>query len=393
MTMMRILPRSLGMGQTLVMALVLVLATGLSCSRSGPAGRSREARAIPVKAAPVVLKDVPLELETFGTAQSKASVTVLAKTSQILQAVHFREGDAIPKGALLFTLDSRTAQVALERARTALARDKVLAAGAQADLARGARLLAEGMLAQADYDRLKTSADALAETLKADQAAIEAAQIDVDNCRIAAPVAGRAGKVLVHAGNLVTANNLPLVTLNQIRPIDVFFSLPQAELDRIRSYRGKGDLEVQVSLPGEPGAPMKGRLTFIDNRVDPGNGTIELGATLPNEDERLWPGRYVRVRLALTIERGAVVAPRRALVTSVAGQAVFVLRKDGTVAQRTVKVARSRGDEAVIAEGLQAGELVVTDGLLQLEDGSRVEVRAEAGNAEPAGSPAAEARP
>lgn len=378
MTMMRILRCSFATGPARVLMAVLALVAGLSCSRSGSAGgRTREARAVPVTVAPVTQKDVPLDVETFGTAQSKASVTILSKTSQILQGVHFKEGDAIPKGALLFTLDSRTAQVALEKARAALARDKVLAAGAQADLARGDRLLAGGLLAQADYDKLKTNADALAETVKADQTAIEAAQIDLDNCRITAPVAGRAGKVLVHAGNLVTANNLPLVTINQIKPIDVFFSLPQAELDRIRSYRGKGDLEVQVSLPGEQGEPMKGRLTFIDNRVDASNGTIELGATLPNDDERLWPGRYVRVRLALTVQRGAVVAPRQALVTSVTGLSVFVLKPDRTVEQRAVKVERSRGDDAVIAEGLQAGERVVTDGQLQLEDGSRVEVNAQ----------------
>lgn len=357
----------------------------MSCSRSGSgADKSRANRAVPVTVAPVVRKDVPLEVETFGTAQSKASVTILAKTSQVLQTVHFKEGDVVARGTLLFTLDNRVARVALDRSRAVLARDQILAAGAQADLKRGAQLLADGMLSQADYDKLKTNADALAETLRADQTATEAAQIDMDNCRITSPVAGRAGKVLVHAGNLVTANNLPLVVINQIKPIDVYFSLPQMELDRIRSYRGKGDLEVQVTLPDDPGRPLKGRLMFVDNRVDPGNGTIELGATLPNEDERLWPGRYVRVQLALTVQRDAVVVPRQALVTSVTGQSVFVLKKDQSVEQRPVKVERSRGDDTVIAAGLQAGELVVTDGQLQLEDGSRVEIRSPEASASPA---------
>jgi membrane fusion protein, multidrug efflux system len=388
MAMLRILPWPLAHARPRAhwagWALLAVL-TGVACSRSGPAaGKAREARAVPVTVAQVVRKDVPLEVETFGTAQSKASVTILAKTSQVLQAVHFKEGDAILRGALLFTLDSRPALMTQERARAALARDRVLAVGAQADLRRGDQLLAGGMLAQADFDRLKTQADALTETLKADQTAIDAAQLDVDNCRITAPVAGRAGKVLVHAGNLVTANNLPLVVINQIKPIDVFFSLPQTELGRLRSYRGKGDLDVQVTLPEDPGRPLKGRLAFIDNRVDPGNGTIELGATLPNEDERLWPGRYVRVQLALTVQQDAVVVPRQALVTSVKGQSVFVLKKDRSVEQRPVKVERSRGDDTVIAAGLQAGELVVTDGQLQLEEGSRVEIRSQETMASPA---------
>lgn len=354
---------------------MIVVALCASCSRSGSStDQGRGVRTVPVTVAPVVLKDVPLEVDTFGMAQSKASVTIKAKTTQAIQGVHFKEGDRIPRGAPLFTLDSQPSRVKLEQARATLARNRVLSAGAQVDLRRATELLGAGMLSQADYDKIKTNADALAETLKADQAAIDAAQIDVDNCRITSPIEGRAGRILVDAGNLVTANSLPLVVINQIKPMDVFFSLPQAELDRIRAYQRKGELVVEVSIPDDPGPAMRGPLTFIDNLVDTSNGTIELGATLPNQEERLWPGRYVRVHLALTVQRGALVVPRRAIVTSVAGQSAFVLKKDRTVEQRVVKVERTRGDDAVIAAGLQAGELVVTDGQLQLEEGTRVEV-------------------
>jgi membrane fusion protein, multidrug efflux system len=360
---------------------LVLIALGFGCSKADPpADKSRRGKAVPVTIATVVQKDMPLEVDTFGTAQSKASVTIKAKVTQAIQEVHFKEGDLIPRGGLLFTLDSRPYRVALEQARAALSRDKTLAAGAQVDLQRATRLLEEKLLAQSEFDKVKTNSDSLLETAKVDQAAIDAAQINLDNCRITSPIEGRAGKVLVHAGNLVNANDTALVMINQIKPMDVYFSLPQAELDRVRSYQAKGQLEVSVAIPDDPGHPMKGPLTFLNNLVDTSNGTIELGATLPNQDERLWPGRYVLVHLALTVQHGVLVVPTKAVVTSSLGQSVFVVKKDRTVEQRMIKVDRARGEETVIASGLEASELVVTDGQLQLEDGTPVEVNSSEAN-------------
>ena len=338
---------------------------------------------MPVTVAAVVQKDVPLELDTFGRAQSKASVTIKAQIAQVIETVHFQEGQKISRGDLLFTLNNRSYEVALAHARAALARDKILCDSAQLEAARDAELLAKKMLAQEDYDKAKSAGDSLAETLKADQTVIDAAQIDLDNCRITSPIDGRAGKVLVHAGNLVTANDVPLVVINQIKPIDVFFSLPQAELDRVRAYQSNAELAVEATLPGRPDHPEKGPLTFIDNLVDASNGTIELGATFPNPDERLWPGRYVLVHLVLTVQHDATVAPLRAIVTGSSGQYVFVLKDGETVQQRAVKVARTLGDDAVIEAGLQTGEQVVTDGQLQLEDGTKVEIGSGGAKATP----------
>jgi membrane fusion protein, multidrug efflux system len=372
----------------LVCLALTVAMLSASCSKPNPsADKARKSRAVPVTVAPVIQKDVPLELDTFGRAQSKASVTIKAQVAQVIQAVHFQEGQKIARGDLLFTLDSRPYEVALAHARAALARDKVLSDDAQLEVRRDAELLAKKILAQEDYDKAKSAANALAETLKADQAAIDAAQIDVDNCRIASPIEGRAGKVLVHAGNLVTAKDIPLVMINQIKPIDVFFSLPQAQLDRVRAYQSKADLAVEATLPGEPERPEKGSLAFIDNRIDPSNGTIEIGATFPNPDERLWPGRYVLVHLMLTVQRNAIVAPLRAIETGSSGQYVFVVKQGQTAELRTVKMARTVGDDAVIEAGLQAGEQVVTDGQLQLEDGTKVEIGF--GAAAPSGAGAA----
>ncbi len=351
-----------------------IMVLSASCSKSDSAGKSRKSRPVPVTVALVVQKDVPLEVNTFGRAQSKASVTIKAKVTQVIQSVHFKEGAKISRNDLLFTLDSRPYKVALEQARAALSRDKTLSAGAQLDLRRDTELLDRQMLAPMEYDKAKTTADALVETLKVDQSTIEAAQLNVENCTITSPIEGRAGKILVHAGNLVTANDTSLVVINQIKPMDVFFSLPQAELDRVQSYRSKAQLEVSITIPDDPGHPMKGPLTFLDNLVDTSNGTIELGATLPNQDERLWPGRYVLVHLALAVEHNALVVPHRAIVTSSVGQSVFVVKNDQTVEQRVVKVDRTKGDDTVIAAGLKIGERVVTDGQLQLEDDTQVEI-------------------
>jgi membrane fusion protein, multidrug efflux system len=368
----------------LVWLVLTVMMLNASCSKTDPqTDKSSKNLAIPVTVAPVVQKDVPLEVDTFGKAQSKASVTIKAQVTQVIQAVHFNEGHKISRGDLLFTLDSRPYNAALTHARAALARDKILTADAQLEVRRDGELLSKKMFAQEDYDKAKSAADAFVETLKADQAAIDAAQIDVDHCTITSPIDGLAGKVLVHAGNLVTANDVPLVMINQIKPIDVFFSLPQSELDRVRSYQNKADLEVEVTLPDDPDHPMKGPLTFIDNLVDTGNGTIELGATFTNPDECLWPGRYVLVHLVLTVQHDAVVVPQRAIVNSSIGQSVFVVKSDQTVEQRTVQVARTRGGETVIAAGLQPGEHVVTDGQLQLEDGTRVEIKSGGTKAAP----------
>jgi multidrug efflux system membrane fusion protein len=350
---------------------------GVSCGKPADAQAAKSgkgSRAVPVTVAPVVLKDVPLALDTFGTTRAKASVAIKAQVDQVIQAVHFQQGQRVSPGDLLFTLDSRPYEAELVRAQAALSRDQVMAENAQEDVNRDADMLAQKVVSRQEYDKARATANSLAETLKVDRAVIAAAQLNVDNCRIFSPIAGQVGRILVDAGNLVKANDVSLVVINQISPIDVFFSVPQAELDRIRAYQVQGDLEVDATIPNDPDHPEKGRLTFIDNSVDTSNGTIELGASFPNEDERLWPGRYVTVRPVLTVQLGATLVPARAIQTGSAGQYVFVVKDDRNVEQRNVKVARFYGDDAVMEAGVKVGEQVVTDGQLQLEDGTRVEI-------------------
>lgn len=368
----------------------LMLTIAVSCASCGkakaaaPAESKKASRAVPVTVASVTLKDVPLELNTFGRAQAKATVAIKAQVDQVIQTVHFQQGQRISRGDLLFTLDSRPYQVALERAKAALSRDQVMADNARQDALRDRSLLSEKVLAAQEYDKAKAAADALAETLKADRAAIGAAQIDLNNCRICSPIDGRVGKLLVQAGNLVKANDAPLVVINQIDPIDVYFSLPQAELDRLRIYQAQGDLSVEATLPGDPSHPAKGRLTFIDNGVNTDNGTIEVAASFANPNEHFWPGRYVLVHLVFTVQHGATVAPVRAIQTGSTGKYVFVVKDDRTVEMRPVKVARIQGDNSVIEAGLRPGEHVVTDGQMQLEDGTKVEERTTQASTRPA---------
>jgi len=378
--------------------LVVAFAAGtlvvVSCAKPGSAApaKSGRARALPVTAAPAVTKSVARELNTFGTAQAVASVAIKAQVGELLKKVHFEKGQKIARGQLLFSLETKPFEVALQQARAALARDTAQAANAKLEAARMQALIEKKIAAQTDADKANAAAAALVETVKADEAAIAALQLDLDHCGIYSPIDGRAGNILVHEGNLVKANDVPLVLINQVSPIDVFFAIPQRDLGGIRTYMAEGDLPVEAIIPDDPDHPEKGRLTFVDNAVDADTGTIQLGALFPNANERLWPGQYVRVRLSLTVQKNATVVPTRAVQTGNSGKYVFVVRKDQTVELRPVKTGHVSGGDTVIEEGLQPEEQVVTDGHLQLIEGATVEVRAEAAaelRTPPAAAPAA----
>ncbi len=389
-------------------AALTVAALGVSCAKSaGPApAKSGKARAaVPVTVALAVTKAVPTELETFGTVQAVASVAIKSQVSERLKQVHFAKGQQIAPGDLLFSVETRPFEVALQQAQATLGRDRVQAAHAVVEAGRLQALVAKNVAAQTDVDKANAEAAALAETVKADEAAIAALQLDLDHCRILSPIAGRAGNLMVTAGNLVKANDVPLVVINQISPIDVFFAIPQRHLAAVRTFMAQGELPAKAMLPGDPDHPETGHLTFIDNAVDTNTGTIQLGATFANAAERLWPGQYVRVRLVLTVRADATVVPARAVQTGTDGQYVFVLQPDQTVAIRPIKTGPTRGDDAVIDDGVRPGEQVVTDGHLQLIDGTKVDVRDAGATAKTAagtakrqgkakpGTPAAESAP
>lgn len=373
---------------------LLVAGTALlaSCAKGGatPArGKGGERRPAPVTVAVAVTQPVPTEITTFGTVEASAVVAVKAEVSGRLEKAHFAKGQELKAGELLFTLDPRSFEAALQQAQAALARDTVQADNARREAGRVVELLKKGIAAASDSDKSQAEVAALDATLKADEAVVRDAELQLERCTIRAPVAGRAGDLLVDPGNLVKANDATLVTIHQVRPVEVLFSVPQREMAGIRRHMAEGKLAVTAVIPGEETDPESGDLTFIDNALDVATGTIALRGTFANGAERLWPGQYVRVQLFLNMDKDAVTVPARAIQTGSDGKYVFVVKGDQTVEFRPVKAGRSSGENTAVDAGVQPGELVVTDGHLQLTDGAKVEVRtANAKTAETAESPA-----
>jgi len=368
------------LGRLLLGAPLFILCALFSagCDRKDPAKPGMQA--VPVVVARVLQKDVPVELRANGNVQAFSTVSVRTQVTGELTDVHFREGQDVNQGQLLFTLDRRPLQAELQREQATLARDQAQAENARAQARRAEALRKEGVVASEQAEQIQANARALEAAVRADQAAVENARVQLQYTLIYSPIEGRTGNLIVHRGNLVKANdNPPLVVINQLTPIYVEFAVPEQYLAEIKQPMTGGKLRVKAVIPAEEGRPAQGVLSFIDNNVDASTGTIKLKATFPNSEKRLWPGQYVSVVLTLATRPGAVVVPSQAVQTSQEGQFVYVVR-DHTAETRSVKTSDSSGSETVIEQGLKPGELVVTDGQVRLFPGAKVEFK----NAPPA---------
>lgn len=416
------------------LALALVASFALAgCSDGGRAqAKAPQPAPVPVGVASVTEKPVPLQVLAVGTVQAYTTVGIKSQVAGQILTVHFKEGDEVKRGDLLFTIDPRPLEAAVRQAEANVAKDR--AQLRQAEAARGQRqaeitqaqanlerdlaqlenarvqekryseLVRKELVAREQYDQIKTAMTALEATVQADRAALEnaraaarAAEAMVDNARavitadeaavetarlqlgyttIRAPMDGRTGNLLVQAGNIVkTGEDSPLVVIAQIRPIYVSFGVPEGQLPAIKSYRARGTVKVEAVL--EAGTrKVQGDVTFMNNTVDPTTGTIQLKATFPNVDNVLWPGQFVDVALTLATEP-AVVVPARAVQAGQKGPFVFVVKPDLTVESRLVKPGRRLVSELVVEDGLKPGERIVTDGQLRLLPGARVEIRPE----------------
>lgn len=353
----------------------LVPAVALVAAACGAKEQQRVQPPVPVTVAKTVRKTVPVRFRAIGHAEPIANVSVRARIGGQLDKVGFAEGQSVRAGDVLFVIDSRPYQAALRMAEADLARNQALSRKADEDVTRYADLVKKDFVTKEQYDLTVANADALRAAVAADQASVDNARLQVSYCTIVAPVSGRTGNLNFKAGNLVKANDdTPLVVLNQTRPIYVAFSVPAQILPAIRR-RDEDKVPVSASAPGDSDGSSEGRLSFVDNAVDASTSTILLKATFPNEDERLWPGEFVDVTVTLGEEPDRVVAPSPAVQAGQQGQYVFVVKGDSTVEMRPVKVARMDEAEAVIGEGLEAGETVVTDGQIRLVQGSRVTVK------------------
>jgi multidrug efflux system membrane fusion protein len=336
--------------------------------------------AVPVTTAKVVEKPLPLELNVIGSAEAYSTVAVRAQITGALNSVGFQEGDDVRKGQMLFTLDRRPLEAALEQAKANLQKDMAQAANAKSQAQRYQDLAERGIATKEQLDTSRTAATALEATLEADRAAVENAEVQLQYATIVSPLSGRTGALQVHEGNLVRANDAtPLVVINQVAPIYVSFGIPEARLPELKQYMAQGSVKVEALAPNDTGAPSVGRITFVDNAVDPTTGTIRIKGTFQNESRHLWPGQFVNVSVTLKTDPHAIVVPTVAVQAGQQGQYVFVITPDQTVELRNVTVVRAVDNESVIKDGLKAGETVVTDGHLRLTAGSRVSIKAGAG--------------
>jgi membrane fusion protein, multidrug efflux system len=362
----------------------VAIAFGAAFALFGAAGCSKKdakagapPEAAPVTVASVARQDIPVEVSAIGHVEPFTTVDVKARVGGQVTRVGFREGQNVRKGDVLFQIDPRPYQAALAQARAQLERDRALARNAEEDVKRYTDLVKKDYVTREQYDATRANAAAALASARANEAAVQNAQLQLSYCTVTAPVSARTGSVLVHPGNMVQASDeKPLVVLNQIQPIYVTFSVPESSLAQIRERVRPGEkLKVVASPAGNESRSQQGELSFVDNAVNAGTGTILLKATFSNEDETLWPGEYVDVVLTLLTEPQAITVPTQAVQTGQAGQYVWVVRKDGTVESRPVTVSRTQGPVAVVAKGLEAGEQVVTDGQLRLAPGARVEIR------------------
>jgi multidrug efflux system membrane fusion protein len=331
-----------------------------------------------VTVAPVVTKSMPIEIRVIGTVEPFSTVAVRSQITGQLTAVNFKEGDDVRQGQVLFSLDRRPLEAALRQAEANLERDVAQAENAASQAKRYEDLAGRGIASREQVDTTRTGAAALSATVEADRAAVENAKVQLQYATISAPLAGRTGALMVHEGNLVRANDAtPLVVINQVAPIFVSFAIPESRLPDLRRYMAQESLRVEASPPNDGRPPSSGRITFVDNSVDPNTGTIRIKGTFPNDDRRLWPGQYVNVVVTLTSDPAAIVVPAAGIDAAQDGQYAFVVKPDQTVEFRPVEVARTNGAEVVIKSGLKPGEIIVTDGHLRLVPGSRIAVKQE----------------
>jgi multidrug efflux system membrane fusion protein len=330
---------------------------------------------VPVVTARVMQKNVPVQIKAVGTVQADSTVTVRSRVDGQILKIYFREGRDVRKGDLLFVIDPKAIEANLRQAEATLARDEVQSknAGIQAD--RYAFLVEKGYVSKDQYDQFRTTSEALKATVKADRAAVDNLRVQLQYCYIRSPISGKTGSLLVDEGNVVKNNDTALLTINQISPIEVVFSVPEKYLSKIKVYQAAGKLPVEAAIPSNK-TPEKGSIFFIDNTVDPSTGTIRLKGLFPNLQRRLWPGQFVNTILTLTTQKGAVIVPSQAVQTGQRGTYVFVVKPDMTAEVRPVVVGRSLDGETVIDKGVSPGETVVTDGQIRLVPGSRVEIKA-----------------
>jgi multidrug efflux system membrane fusion protein len=331
---------------------------------------------VPVTVGTALQKTVPVQLTAIGNVEAYSTIQVKSQIGGLLTKVHFREGQDVSKGQLLFTIDPRPYEAQIKQAESNLSKDIAQMEYAREQSGRYAELVKKGYVSKDLYEQFRTNAATAEAVVNADRAVLENAKLQLKYCSIYSPISGRTGNLLSNEGNLIKANaDTAMVTIQQVQPIYVTFSVPERDLPEIKKNMVSGHMRIEALMSTKDGKPAAGVLTFIDNAVDMTTGTIKMKGTFLNRDRSLWPGQFVNVTLILGTQPDAVLVPTSAVQTGQNGQYVFVVRADNTVEMRPIAAGMSVGGETVIDKGVAPGETVVTDGQLMLSPGARVEVR------------------
>jgi len=353
---------------------------GKAAKAQGKGAGRRGGGPVPVRTVSVTRQAMPVIIDAVGTVESEHSVAVRPQVGGVLQEVKFKEGDRVKQGQVLFHIDARPMQAAVEQVRAALARDQAQLVQAKAQEARLRPLMEKDYITRQEYDVAATQAKSLEATVDANRASLEQAQLQLAYAQISAPISGRTGSLSVRAGNLVTAGTggAPLVVINSTQPILVSLSVPQRHLDDVRRHWNSPELKVEVTPDRGGQTVAHGTLVFIDNTVNPTTGTIVLKARVKNEKEELWPGQFVSARIVLRIEKEAVVLPEGTVQPGQDGPFVFVV-KDGRAQIQNVVVDRQIGELVVVSKGLTGSEEIIAEVPPTLTVGTPVTIGGERG--------------
>ena len=373
-----------------VLGLAILLAgCGEKAAGAAPGGGAKGGRggqAAPVIAGTAQKKIVPLVLDAIGAVEPMRATAVRTQVTGVVFKIAIQEGQDVQQGTLLFEIDPRPFENALRTAEADIAKVKFQLETARTQVARYRSLTADQMVSKEQFEKISDTARSLESEVAATESRLATAKLQLEYCSLRAPLSGRTGNINIREGDLVRANEVgaPMVTINQISPIYVTFSVPQQYLGALTRYRASGMLKVRVVPPGVDEKPEEGDLTFMDNTVDSSTGTLKLKGTFPNASHRLWPGQFATVTLTLASPE-ALTIPSSALQTSQTGQHVYVVRADKTAELRPVTVERAYEGEVVISKGLTEGEMIVIEGQLRVIPNKPVDVKEAATGAPKSG--------
>jgi multidrug efflux system membrane fusion protein len=355
-------------------AFAAVLATA-GCNKGNTVAAGPQIPASLVTVAPATAQDVPVYLDEIGKSAALESVTVTPQVAGRITERHFEDGAELKKGQLLFVIDPRPFQAQLDSAQASLAQANAAMDLAKSQFERYSELVETKAISKQDYDTKKNAVDLDQAQIESAQAALETAKLNLEYCYIHSPIEGRAGARLVDIGNVVQANTTSLLLIQRIDPIYADFTITEGDLPGVQKQMHRGTLKAMVRIPSDPeNHGHAGEVTFLDNAVQNGTGTVNLRATIPNSDRHFWPGEFVDVRLVLATEKQAVLIPNQATQISQQGPFVYVVKGDDTVELRLVTLGQRQGDDVVVVGGVAAGERVVVTGQMTLSPGAKVRI-------------------